>query len=1563
MSTNATASVATSSTCFPTYEFKASFAKDGRTTLKVHNKTPTLDRIHSISIPSSPQQSPKPRFVELPEQKEPIMPCTTISRNTPTVEKHIEEQRETKQEDDSRLPSPPERSRQEERTTSKSEVMERTSPSLREMVIASRDRHVTPKSDVTKPILGRNVRRSGSLYSQVRVPTKNPQSGSPEIEETQSGETEDKTLTEDPLGPYGQLYDEYFRPEEYVPCAKSLRRKERDTKSVQDQQKFDQKWNETLPPLDKENKNTVQTQKETPSDLSVPKPSVPAERKWLYDLLHRKNPPQVMKRPLTFKDELREFFKMTPQKSKQREHSDKAEPPCCFTGTEYDLLEEFRQSTTFECLDLLIDWSDDKFVEKITPNFIQHLKSLDDHWFLTEVRGLRSQTNEVIVKVRQTERKDLIMKVLVASEQHRIWHECRALIDSGCTVSCINEETVKRFNLEKKPLEHAVPVRNADGTLNAARSITHVVTARLQFHLHDGTHEEVIQLAVTQLGREDIFLGYDWLQKHNPSIDWTKGQLDFDHCSSECCGAIYEQLKQGIREQDIRNISTNIAIEHEKSKVKKSFEQVVPEALHEYRSIFEPSAFDELPERRKWDHAIDFKPETNIDDWKAKVYPLPKTYQGELDKFLEENLRTGRIRPSKSPIPSPFFFISKKSGDLRPVQDYRQLNAMTVKNRYPLPLIPELIDQIKSARVYSKMDVRWGYNNVRIKEGDEWKAAFITNRRCFEPTVMFFGLCNSPATFQTMMNEIFREEIAEGWLHIYMDDFLVTADTKEENIERLRQVFTKCQEHKLFFKPEKCSFLQESVEYLGLIIRNGSISMDPVKVKAIRMWPSPTDVTELRSFLGFVNFYRQFIPNLAEMTLPLTPLTGKRPWSWDVDQENAFKAVVDAVVWDRVLAMPDNSLPYRVETDASDFAISAVLSQEFDGIRKPIAFISKSFTETERNYTTYDKELYAILFAVESWRHYLLDVVSTTDVLSDHRNLAFYRTPQNLSRRQARWVADLQEYDLVIRHVPGRLNARADALSRRADYVPPGTDNSGVVGLPDGLFFDHSRPLPRDPVGGGVGIAVHSLSVDFLPLHADFRTEIAKEMTPDKIDVEVSLGLERKSPEWLTAGNGLVFRDGLVYIPSSATLRAEVIRQHHDPRSAGHPRTERTMEAIQRNFWWPCMHTEIATYVQACQDCQRMKIDRTARHAPLVPHAIPPHPWHTISIDMIGPLPVSHGNDAILVIVDKFSKRLILEPITTELTALGVAKIYKRRVFSQWGLVDKVISDRGSMFVSEFMKELYKLLEIEKNASTAYHPQTDGQTERMNQEIETYLRFFTNYDQDDWAQQLPLAEFTYNDHRNKTTGFSPFFLTTGTHPWKGFEPRVNTSTNCDAAEKFAKAMTTYWEKAKEGLRHAQDLMKDAYNRTKRAPVKYEPGDKVLLDARNLNLRRPSAKLAEKHLGPFEVVEKFGTSAYKLKLPISWKIHPVFNELLLRPHVGPRFPGQNAYDRPPPEVIGDQEEYDVEEILDTRRRWNRREYLVKWKGYPSEDNTWEPEKNLTNTQQVITDFQKRLSQRT
>jgi RNase H-like domain found in reverse transcriptase/Integrase zinc binding domain/Chromo (CHRromatin Organisation MOdifier) domain/Integrase core domain len=706
--------------------------------------------------------------------------------------------------------------------------------------------------------------------------------------------------------------------------------------------------------------------------------------------------------------------------------------------------------------------------------------------------------------------------------------------------------------------------------------------------------------------------------------------------------------------------------------------------------------------------------------------------------------------------------------------------------------------------------------------------------------------------------------------------------------------------------------------------------MDPTKVQAITEWPEPRNVKDLRQFLGFVNFYRHFLPKLADLTHFLTPLTGKKGWVWTEIESDAFKKIKEAVTSDRILAIADNTLPYRVETDASDFAISAVLSQEKDGLRRPIAFISRSLTETERNYSTYDKEFYAIIFALESWRKYLLDVVSKTEVLSDHRNLSFFMKPQNLNRRQARWISTLQEYDVEIKHIAGKQNARADALSRRPDYEPTERDNTGVIGIPEDLISKERSPLGQEN---------RAILVDESTVDPTLMTKIdaARGDTEPRIE------------------------DGKIFVPNSPELQGEIIRHHHDSVIAGHPGIDRTLEAIQRSFIWPRMRQTVAEYVQACQECQRVKIDRTARRAPLNPHDVPPRPWHTITIDMIGPLPSSNGFDAILVIVDRFSKRMILEPVTTKLTAQGVANIYVKRVFANWGLPEKVISDRGSTFVSKFMVELYAFLKIEKNASTAYHPITDGQTERMNQEIETYLRFYANHDQSNWSQYLPLAEFTYNDHRSSSTGFSPFYLTNGRHPTKGFELAEYSSDN-DSATEFATRLKEVSEVAKDNLRHTQEVMKNSYNKHKKAANVYQKGDKVWLDAMNLTSTRPTKKLEEKRYGPFEVLEKVGFSSYRLGIPAAWKIHPVFNECLLRPVVEPRFTWQDVYDQPPPDIVDAEEVYEVQEILDTRvrkrGRYEYRQFLVSWKGYPSEDNTWQDEDDLEDAADVVADFKRR-----
>ena len=340
--------------------------------------------------------------------------------------------------------------------------------------------------------------------------------------------------------------------------------------------------------------------------------------------------------------------------------------------------------------------------------------------------------------------------------------------------------------------------------------------------------------------------------KHNPTINWITRNIQFDRCPSSCQ---IPETKAFVKIRTFATKSTELAAAAAAKQPKKTFEEIVPLSLHVFRDIFEPSSFDEFPNRKPWDHAIDLLPTADFTKWPKKIYSLSVEEQKLLDKFLEENLATGRIRPSKSPCPSPFFCIRKKDGSLRPVMDYKRINDLTVKDRYPLPLISEILDKTRQFSHFTKLDIRWGYNNVRLREGDEWKAAFTTNRGMYEPTVMFFGLTNSPATFQRMMNEIFLEEILQGWLLIYMDDIFVMANSIEENLRLTTIILEKCRQNKLFFKPEKCVFAQTEVEYLGLIISKGERRMDPIKTQAIAEWPIPQSPKQLRSFLGFVNYY------------------------------------------------------------------------------------------------------------------------------------------------------------------------------------------------------------------------------------------------------------------------------------------------------------------------------------------------------------------------------------------------------------------------------------------------------------------------------------------------------------------------------------------------------------------------------------------------------------------------------------------------------------------------------------------------------------------------------------
>ncbi|SJL18610.1 uncharacterized protein ARMOST_22207 [Armillaria ostoyae] len=721
--------------------------------------------------------------------------------------------------------------------------------------------------------------------------------------------------------------------------------------------------------------------------------------------------------------------------------------------------------------------------------------------------------------------------------------------------------------------------------------------------------------------------------------------------------------------------------------------------------------------------------------------------------------------------------------------------------------------------------------------------------------------------------------------------------------------------------------------------------MDPVKLAGIAEWPTPTKKKELQSFLGFTNFYRKFIRNYSKIICPLTQLTSNAEWTWGAAQNQAFQQLKKQMAEDVILAIPNGTGRFRVEADASNSAIGAVLSQEQEGRWRPVAFMSKALTATERNYEIYDKELLAIMLALSEWCHYLMGALEDVEIWTDHQNLQYFRKPQKLNRRQARWVTELAEYHFVLKHKPGTANVKADLLSRRSDH-DQGEDDNGDITV---LSPEHFRAMIMPTIS---------------ETHERVRTATRQKELWDK-GIAASLEHERG----ITEEDGILYYDSRVYVPRHSSLRGEIIAQSHDHITAGHPGIAKTRELVQREYWWPKIQKDIKAYVKGCETCQRTKSNTQAKSAPLHPNAIPTEPWTHISVDMVTGLPDSNGHDALLVIVDCFSKAIILIPCNVELSAAGWARILRDHVYARHGMPQVVISDRGPQFVSAFMKELYRMLDITQNASTAFHPQTDGQTERVNQEVEKYLRIFINYHQDDWADWLPLAEFAHNNRAHSATGRSPFMILYGRNPRIRPDSPRTPNAKVPAASDFSKAIAQIHKETEAALDEAAGHMKAQYDKHKRPTREYHIGDKVWLDTTNLHLPRPKKKLDDKRVGPFLVLEKTGASAYKLKLPPHWKIHPRFNEKLLSPFIPPSFPNQEQPPPPPPDLIDGEEEWEIEEILDSKTRKVRGkrgqpsttvvDYFIKWVGHTREHNSWVTASEMGNAQEAIAEYEEKM----
>ena len=913
--------------------------------------------------------------------------------------------------------------------------------------------------------------------------------------------------------------------------------------------------------------------------------------------------------------------------------------------------------------------------------------------------------------------------------------KARILVDPGAEGNFISEALVKRIKLRTAPVTTPQLVTGLAGQQCWINQVVPNISLKM------GKHTEQLTLTVLPDGLDsDVVLGMPWLHKHNPPIDWVRRLITFKpkhpaaepitvkvandwDCSPDSQPGFLMSATQftnaakkkqnmvfGIRVQAVQS-SSDASSEANKN-------EHLSEVLKKYQDVFPDELPSGPPPERGLAHKIDLEPGAQATF--GPVYRLSTEEADVLKKQLEELEQKGFIRPSLSPFGAPVLLVKKKDGDMRLCVDYRALNKITLKNRYPMPLIEEPTDRLHGAKFFSKIDLRSGYWQVKVAEEDVHKTAFRTRYGHYEFTVLPFGLTNAPATFMRLMHDVYRP-LLDKCVVVYLDDILIYSRSESEHVQHVEQALDILRQHKLYAKLSKCSFMQPSVEYLGVIIDADGLHVEDRKIAAIRNWPELRNKTDVLQFLGLASYYRKFIDNFSVVAAPLTDLLKKDvPWDFNEAASAAFQKLKECLTSAPTLAIPDPNADFEVTTDASNFGIGAILSQ--NGV--PVAHFSRKLRPAETRYPTHDKETLAIVSACKEWRVYLAG--RQTKVFTDHNSLKYLQTQPHLSERQVRWLEKLSPYQLDIQYKPGKSKQAADALSRRPDFqaaairqMSPHQDL--VSGLREAIA---KANLPED----------HTyINVDGLLYQEEERT--------------LKLAIPSVSGSEFSA------------------LKEKIISECHDTAYSGHLGIENTYQLVKRSYTWPGMKADVALYVSRCPTCQTTKNANQKPAGLLQPLQIPEQKWSSISMDFIMQLPKTRaGHDAILVIVDRLTKMIHLVPTTTEVTAEETADLLIKFVFKYHGVPISIVSDRDTRFTGHFWQALMKVLGTKLQMSSAHHLETDGQTERANQAVEQMLRAFVDIDQRNWDECLDMVEFAYNNQRQASTGHTPFFLNSGQHP-------------------------------------------------------------------------------------------------------------------------------------------------------------------------------------------------------
>lgn len=1153
--------------------------------------------------------------------------------------------------------------------------------------------------------------------------------------------------------------------------------------------------------------------------------------------------------------------------------------------------------------------------------------------------------------------------------------DARALVDSGSDLTVLAEDFARKC---KFPRTSGPPlcIRYASGATETCTSYVRVQVSLKE----DGSDVKSIVIPVAGLYNDvDMIVGFNYLEKFDITVNYGQRRIAFGDGSVmplQIPDSTHE-LSDGslVAKMSYRAIRRMIAPDKKDTKAFLVFigggsvsiratsmplvariisddqqSEFANEILREFADVFP----DQLPPDKpvSCEHDIELLP--GSEPVRQKTFRQAPDQLREIKRLIDEMLVQDIIQPSESPWASPVILVKKSDDSWRFCIDYRALNQRTKKNAYSLPNIQDNLEQLKGATFFTSLDLRSGYHQIRMAEGAMEKTAFSTRYGNYEFRVMPFGLCNAPATFQKFMNSVFRDAI-DDFVVVYLDDILIYSKNLSDHKRHVRAVLARLRENSLFGKLSKCRFAQESVDFLGYVVSHDTIGMQECKLEGFRKYAIPKSVHQVHRFLGATGFYRRFVPKYAKIADPLVELTrgSKKKFYWHEGQQQAFDILIAELLKNATLFIPDVSgrAPFEIETDASNDCYGALLRQN----EKLVDCFSAMMSPAETRYDVREKEMLAIVKAVRRWAPYIK--CAPTTVFTDHKSLS-YLTTMSMSgydfenSRVWRWyhkvLAKVPHIEYVYR--PGPENAAADALSRmhRLDHISVAAEadevtttvvdsNDMTSDIADAYAFDKEWQTVWKTLKG----------IEVPPQRGKLRLRCERSHMDER-------GLIYYRPSDIADVALLVVPSG----PSDTaqSFRQRLMQEHHEADHSGHFSVKRSAESLFSRYWWNSMVGDYLAFCKSCLPCQRSKTGAGTARGPLRPLAVPTEPWTHITMDFLSGMKKCKGFDNLLVVVDRLTKFVIIEPCT-KLTSKATAELFLRSVVRRFGMPISITTDRGPEFNSELFHHFLALMGTKLKLSTAHHPQTDGQTERANRTIVGILRTLLSSDYDDWVSKLPMVEFAINNTTHASTRHTAFYLNHGRDPLVPADVIAGKSETNKTAMEIAEEVRMTLRRVERHLAGAQECAAEQADKKVKL-ITFAKGDYVLVHSTKV---RPAVeremfqtKFGARFVGPYQVEQDLGNNAYRIRLPKAMKAHNVINGEHLKP-VNLRS------DFNPPALWSDEGGtfYEPEKVISRKVVRGIKLYLVRWKGYSPSEDTWEPLSNLELAPNLVKQYEASL----